>query len=191
MDSDSLARLAYLGLLLAAVAGWVLVEYRRRMGEALRVAMAWGLIFLGLMAGYGLWADIRTDVLPRQAVVEGEAIRLRRSDDGHYYLVLEINGTKVPFMVDTGASDIVLSRADASRLGIDPASLLYLGQANTANGLVRTARVRLETITLGPHTDIGLNAVVTEGDMDGSLLGMAYLRRYRIEIADGQMILRR
>ncbi|MBN2630596.1 MAG: TIGR02281 family clan AA aspartic protease [Rhodobacteraceae bacterium] len=191
MDNDSLARLAYLGLLLAAVAGWVLVEYRKRMGEALRVAMAWGLIFLGLMAGYGLWSDIRTDVLPRQAVIEGDAIRLPRSEDGHYYLVLEVNGTKVPFMVDTGASDIVLSRSDARRLGIDPASLLYLGQANTANGLVRTARVRLETITLGPHTDTGLNAVVTEGDMDGSLLGMAYLRRYRIEIADGQMILRR
>ena len=51
MDSDEIARLAYLLLLLAAIAGWVVVEFRRRMGEALRVAIAWGLIFCGVAAG--------------------------------------------------------------------------------------------------------------------------------------------
>ena len=56
---------------------------------------------------------------------------------------LEINGTPVRFMVDTGASDIVLSRRDAERVGIDPAALGYLGRARTANGTVPTARVRL------------------------------------------------
>jgi aspartyl protease family protein len=51
MDGDSTAQLIYLGLLLAAVAGWIMVEFRGRMGQALRTGLAWGMIFIGLMAG--------------------------------------------------------------------------------------------------------------------------------------------
>ncbi|MEY4872407.1 MAG: hypothetical protein RLZZ563_1737, partial [Pseudomonadota bacterium] len=66
MDNETIGRLFYLVLLLAAVGGWIMVEYRRRMGQALRVAMAWGLIFVGVMAGYGLWNDLRSDIAPQQ-----------------------------------------------------------------------------------------------------------------------------
>jgi len=191
MDSDMIARLAYLGLLLTAVGGYVIVEFRGRMGQALRTAAAWGLIVVGLMAGYGLWNDLRTDILPRQAVVEGDEIRLPRSADGHYYLTLSINGTKVPFMVDTGASQVVLTLSDAARLGFAAQDLLFIGEARTANGTVRTARVTLTDVHLGPHRDDRLTAMVNEGDLDISLLGMSYLGRYRIEIDGGQMILRR
>lgn len=191
MDGDMIGRLAYLGLLLAAVGGYVIVEFRGRMGQALRTAAAWGLIVIGLMAGYGLWNDLRTDLLPRQSVITGGEIRLPRAEDGHYYLTLTMNGTEVPFMVDTGASQMVLTSRDAERLGIDPASLLFLGEARTANGTVRTARVTLTDVTLGPHQDDSVTAFVNEGDLDISLLGMSYLGKYRIEIADGEMILRR
>ena len=51
LDSDDYGRLIYLGLLLAAVAGWGLSEYRGRMGQGLRAFLAWGLIVVGLMAG--------------------------------------------------------------------------------------------------------------------------------------------
>lgn len=191
MDGDSTARLIYLGLLLAALGGWVMVEYRGRLGFALRTAMAWGMIFLGVMAGYGLWQEVRTDVIPRQSVMEGGEITLPRAPDGHYYLTLDIGGTPLRFMVDTGATNVVLSRADARRLGIDPASLMYLGQAQTANGIVRTARVELRDVRLGPYADASLRAYVNDGDMDGSLLGMDYLGRFRIEIAGDRMVLRR
>ena len=191
MDGDMIARLAYLGLLLAAVGGYLVVEFRGRMGQALRTAAAWGLIVVGLMAGYGLWQDLRTDILPRQAVIEDGEIRLPRANDGHYYLTLAINGTSVPFMVDTGASQVVLSLRDAQRLGIDPSTLAFIGEARTANGIVRTARVALTDVTLGPYRDPRLAAVVNEGDLDTSLLGMSYLGRYSIEITGGQMILRR
>lgn len=190
MDGDGIARLAYLALLLAALAGWVIAEYRGRMGFALRSVMAWGMIFVGVIAGYGLWQDIRTDITPVQTVREGR-IEVPRAPDGHYYLTLAISGTRVEFMVDTGASGVVLSQRDARRLGIDPAGLLYLGEANTANGVVRTARVRLEDVELGPLRDARLDAWVNEGEMDGSLLGMDYLGRFRIEIAGNRMILTR
>lgn len=192
MDTDQLARLAYLFLLLAAIAGWVMVEYRRRMGEALRVAIAWGLIFCGVAAGYGLWHDMGSLSLPQpQMVSTGGEITVPRAADGHYYLTLQINGTPIRFLADTGASNMVLATKDARAIGIDPESLIYLGEATTANGTVRTARVELPSVELGPYRDTGFPAWVNRSDMEGSLLGMEYLRLYRVEIADDQMILRR
>lgn len=191
MDGIEFGRVTYLLLLLVAVGGWVIVEYRGRIGFALRTALAWGLIFVGVMAGYGLWNDIRRSALPTQATMTDGRIEIPRASDGHYHLTLDIGGTPVRFLVDTGATNVVLSQADARRLGIDPAALAYMGQARTANGVVRTARVALSDVRLGDFRDDRLAAYVTDGDMEGSLLGMDYLRRFRIEIADGRMVLTR
>jgi aspartyl protease family protein len=190
MNGDDFARLAYLGILLVAVGGWLIIEYRGRMGAALRTALAWGLIIVGLMAGYGLWTDIRTTYPDRAMVVDGH-IEVPRSPDGHYYLSLEIGSESVDFLVDTGATNVVLTPKDARRLGIDPDSLMYLGEAQTANGTVRTARVKLSDVDLGPFHDGEITAWVNDGDMEGSLLGMDYLGLYNIEITEDRMILRR
>jgi aspartyl protease family protein len=109
MDGETMARVGYLAIILVALGGWVLVEFRQRMGQALRMGLAWGLIFVGVMAGYGLWSDIRRDVMPIQEVAQDGAVEVPRSADGHYYLTLMINGTGVGFMVDTGASGMVLA----------------------------------------------------------------------------------
>ncbi len=191
MDGDTIARMAYLGLLLAAVGGWVIVEYRQRLGLALRSAAAWGLIFIGAMAGYGLWTDIRTDIGPAQMTVADGRVELPRAPDGHYYATLVLNGTEVRFMADTGATNMVLSQQDARRIGIDPDTLIYLAEAQTANGTVRTARVTLDSVELGPFRDATFQAWVTDGEMEGSLLGMDYLGLFRIEIAGDRMILTR
>jgi aspartyl protease family protein len=190
MDGETLARVGYLAIILVALGGWALVEFRQRMGQALRMAMAWGLIFLGVAAGYGLWSDIRQDALPRQMVSEAGTVEVPQAADGHYYLTLAINGTEVPFMVDTGASGMVLSLDDAGRLGIDRDSLMFLGEAQTANGVVRTASVTLPLVELGPFRTDNFRAFVNGGEMDGSLLGMDYLRQFRMEFAEGRLILR-
>jgi aspartyl protease family protein len=190
MDGETLARAGYLAIILVALGAWAMVEFRQRMGQALRMAVAWGLIFVGVAAGYGLWSDIRQDALPRQMVSAPGAVEVPQASDGHYYLTLAINGTEVPFMVDTGASGMVLSLADARRLGIDPDSLLFLGEAQTANGVVRTATVTLPVVELGPFRTEDFRAFVNGGEMDGSLLGMDYLRQFRMEFADGRLILR-
>lgn len=191
MDSFDFGRIGYLLLLLVAVGGWIVVEYRGRLGAALRTGIAWGLIFLGVAAGYGVWQDSALSIVPRQAVLQTGEISIPRSPDGHYYVTLTIAGTPVTFLADTGASAVVLSRSDARRLGIDTAGLDYLGTAYTANGPVSTARVQLSDVTLGPLTDPVLEAFVNDGEMEGSLLGMSYLGQFRIEIADDRMILRR
>ena len=191
MDGDIFARLAYLGLILVALLGWVMVEYRGKLGFAARSAMAWGMIFLGAMAAYGLWDDVRGKILPVQTVTQAGAIEVPRAEDGHYYLTLKIDGTEVEFLADTGASNVVLSNTDAERLGIDPESLAYLGEADTANGVVQTADVTIRNVVLGPFVDDKIVASVTKGAMEGSLLGMDYLGLYRIEIDQDRMILRR
>lgn len=190
MDGETLARVGYLAIILVALGGWVMVEFRQRMGQALRMGLAWGLIFVGVMAGYGLWSDIRRDVMPIQEVAEDGAVEVPRSADGHYYLTLIINGTGVPFMVDTGASGMVLAGTDAEKLGIDPDSLDYRGEANTANGVVRTARVTLPLVELGPFRNENFGAFVTEGALEQSLLGMDYLGQFRMEFDGGKLVLR-
>jgi aspartyl protease family protein len=190
MDSDDMARLAYLSMLLLAIIGWVFVEYRGRMGFAMRSAAAWVMIFVGVTAGYGLWTDMQ-DRASSSVDVGNGTIALPRQFDGHYYAPLTINGNEVEFLVDTGATQMVLSMDDAEKLGIDPASLAFLGEAQTANGTVRTARVVLPEVQFGPFRDTDVVAYVNEGAMDGSLLGMSYLGQFRIEIANREMILRR
>ncbi|RYI20279.1 MAG: TIGR02281 family clan AA aspartic protease [Acetobacteraceae bacterium] len=189
MDGETFARVGYLAIILVALLGWVMVEFRQRMGQALRMAMAWGLIFVGMVAGYGLWTDIRRDIMPIQEA-QGGTVEVPRAADGHYYLTVMINGTGVPFMVDTGASGMVLASGDAEKLGIDPAGLEYYGQASTANGVVRTARVTLPLVELGPFRNENFGAFVTEGALDQSLLGMDYLGQFKMEFDGRKLVLR-
>jgi len=193
MPGDDIARLLYLVLLGSAIAGYFLLSNRQRLGQVAQQAAVWGLIFVGAIAGVGLWSDIRQDVAPRQTVFGEEArVEVPRAADGHYYMTVEVNGTPVRFVVDTGATDVVLTREDARRAGLDPDALDYYGQARTANGVVRTAPVRLEEVALGPIEDRGVRAFVNAGEMRESLLGMGYLNRFeRIEFVRDRMILTR
>jgi aspartyl protease family protein len=193
MNSDDIGQLIYLVLLLLVVGSWVFVQNRQSLGKTAQQLMIWALIFLGVIAAYGLWDDIRTTVVPQQAVLSDDGqIRVPRARDGHYYLTLQVNDQPVQFLVDTGASDMVLNADTAERLGIDPSALNYFGRAMTANGEVRTARVTLDTVALGPITDRDVSAWVNEGALAQSLLGMGYLQRFSgFEIRNNELILTR
>lgn len=192
MDSYDIGRLAYLVLLLTAVGGYFIANARGNLNKLAQQAAIWGLIFLGAVAGYGLWHDVRRDLAPRQAVVGSGQLEVPRQFDGHFYVTAAAGDTPLDFIVDTGATDVVLTREDAARAGIDLASLAYTGSATTANGIVRTARAHLDSFTLGTFTDRNVPVLVNEGEMDTSLLGMSYLRRFeKIEIAGDRLILTR
>ena len=195
MAGDDISRIVYLSILGGALLAYLLLANRMGIGQTLRHLMLWGLIFLGVAAGYGLWEDT---FAPRtHAVVTGEGqVAIPRARDGHYYLTLEVNDAPVRFVVDTGATDLVLSQRDAAAAGLDPDALAYLGQARTANGVVAIARVTLDDVVLAEGdlriADQRVPAFVNQGELDTSLLGMGYLERFaRIEIADGRLILTR
>ncbi|WP_281841839.1 retropepsin-like aspartic protease family protein [Sinisalibacter aestuarii] len=192
MDTTDIGRLAYLVLLAAAVGGYFIAQHRRNWSKLAQQAMVWALIFVGVIAGYGLWGDISRDLAPRQSVLESGQIEVPRMFDGHFYLTARLNGEPVDFVVDTGATDVVLTMKDAARIGIDPDGLAFTGRAFTANGMVRTAPATVDEIRLGDITDRNLRVFVNEGEMDQSLLGMAYLRRFsKIEIAGDMLVLTR
>lgn len=191
METSDLPRAIYLIVLLVAVVGWFIAENRAKMGQTLRTFLVWGMIFIGLMAGYGLWGDIRNEILPRQTVLEdGTGIMVPRAEDGHFHLELRVNDVLVPFLVDTGASDVVLTLADARRVGLDTDDLAFIGRAQTANGMVSTAYATLESVALGQYEFQSVDVAVNGGDMSGSLLGMSFLSRFgRIEISGNRLLL--
>ncbi len=192
MPGENIANLVYLSLLLLVIGGSYLVASRQHMGQTLRHAAIWGLIFMGGLAVFGLWDDIRATVTPMQRATAHDVIEVPRAADSHFYLTLDVDGTSIQFVVDTGATEIVLSKRDAQRAGIDTDTLAYLGRANTANGTVRTARVTLDELRLGPISDRRVPVWVNEGQMDGSLLGMSYLNRFSsVEMTQGTLVLTR
>lgn len=192
MDSFDIGRLAYLVLLLVAVGGYFVAHGRRNLNKMAQQAAIWGLIFLGAVAGYGLWNDISRDLAPRQAVLGSGQLEVPRMFDGHFYVTARVNGENVDFVVDTGATDVVLTQADARKVGIDLDGLAFTGTATTANGMVRTARASVDTLALGNFSDRNVPVYVNEGQMEQSLLGMSYLRRFeKIEIAGDTLILTR
>lgn len=190
MDGDSIAQLLYLGVLAVAVFGWFAAEsYRQNMNKTMQQAAVWGLIFMGVIAVYGLWEDISNTAAPRQTS-SGNEIVLPQASDGHFYATLQINGVPVNFVVDTGATQVVLTRRDAKRIGLNPDKLAYIGQADTANGVVGTAFVTLETVALENTRHKNVRAAVNEGQMRESLLGMSYLSRFdSVRMEGNRMVL--
>jgi len=193
MNGPDIGNMIYLIILGVVIGGYLLVSNRRQMGKMAQQAAIWVFIFLGAVVVAGMWGDISNTVMPRQSVAQsGASVTLPRAQDGHYYLTLELNGVPTRLVVDTGASEIVLTQADAERAGVDMSRLIFSGRAFTANGMVETAPVTLQSVSLGGITETNIRATVNRGEMTESLLGMSYLSRFsRLEISDGKMVLER
>ena len=190
MYDASGARLFALSILGMAFLVGAFARYRGRMGAALRHAAIWTLLFAGLIIAYGF-----SDVLERELTsaplraVDSDAVALVRGADGHFHAPLMVNGHRIEALVDTGASALVLSRADAERAGFDTGDLVYSSPAYSANGVVYSAPVTLDAVRLGPFEDRGVPAMVSSGAMDFSLLGMNYLDRFRRFSVEGDRML--
>ena len=108
-----------------------------------------------------------------------------RSENGHYYPRVTINGIGVRMVVDTGATVVALSAEDARKIGIDPQSLQFTGKADSANGPMRTAPVTLPEINI---EGIVLRNVRASCCFTGvSMLGMSALERFSFTINNGWM----
>jgi aspartyl protease family protein len=107
----------------------------------------------------------------------GDRVTLTADSQGHFVATGVVNGVSLRFLVDTGATLVVLSSADARRAGLN-----YLASSRsltqTANGVVPVYNVKLDTMRVGDITLNGVDAVVVEGDkLPIALLGMSFLNR--------------
>jgi aspartyl protease family protein len=100
----------------------------------------------------------------------------RANRQGHIVLEAAVNGAPVKFLLDTGATVVVLTISDAAAAGIGRSSLSFTGRANTANGVIRTAPVTLREVRLGQFSAENVSAAVIE-NLETSLLGVSFLKR--------------
>ena len=191
-DPDTRMSIIYRVGWIALIGASVLAFARARPRSALRNAAIWVAIFVvltGILAFKDDAAFIGKRFMGALSPTQGMAhddgsVSFPAGPDGHFYIQAMVNGGRVTFMVDTGASDIVLTPNDARRIGFDPAGLEFDQLAQTANGMVRGASIRLDNLVVGPIAMSGVPASVNEADMPESLLGMEFLNRlsgWRVE----------
>lgn len=121
---------------------------------------------------------------PRAAV-------LKRDDDNHFWADANVDGTRVRFMVDTGATSVALTRTDALKLGYRMNDLDFRYKVATAGGETTGAFVLLDEIKIGNVTIKDVEALVIQSDLETSLLGMSYLNElHSFEVRQSSMIIR-
>jgi aspartyl protease family protein len=131
------------------------------------------------------------DVVGRSLPPVKRSAAFAASPDTAYRIDANVDGKAVRFLVDTGASDIVFTIDDATRLGLQPSQLDFRDRIMTANGLVRAATVTLDQMRIGPITVRGLTAMVSDGDQAESVLGMSFLAKLaEVTIKDGALTIR-
>jgi aspartyl protease family protein len=215
-DENTRLRLVVGALWLALVGGaFVAHSSRTGMGLLFRNLAVWAFIGLGLLTLYSFRAEfgwlkdrVMAELLPhrgttaassapppapaaRAPVETGHRVSFRAREGGHFVVEARVNGTPIRFLVDTGASEVVLTPSDARRIGLNPNALSYTQRYRTANGIGEGAPIRLNRIAVGPIEVEDVRASVNRTEMGGSLLGMTFLGRLSgYEVRDGVLTLR-
>jgi aspartyl protease family protein len=135
-------------------------------------------------------ATAHSDTTPSN-VANSRTVVIAPSRGGHFRVEGRVDGRRINFMVDTGASVIALKAEDAATLGIRPTERDYAAMVRTANGAVRVAPVELDTVEIEDLEVHNVAAVVLPpGAVNETLLGLSFLRRLRrFEYADGKLVL--
>jgi aspartyl protease family protein len=113
-----------------------------------------------------------------------------RGANGHFEADAVIDGRRMSFMVDTGASVIALREKEASRLGVHPAQRDYTAKVTTANGVIYAAPIELRSVELGSIVVHDVAALVLPDDaLAQNLLGMSFLSRVHWQYQGGRLVL--
>ncbi|MEJ0064775.1 MAG: TIGR02281 family clan AA aspartic protease [Caulobacteraceae bacterium] len=181
---DQTNALQALGLL-ALVSSGVVYARGIKLGEAARNAAIWVGIAAIALIGYSFrtelsdaFVKVRGEVIPAYAIsTTPHEMTVTRSADGGFYILGQINGAPVRFVIDTGANGVLLSPDDAKRAGMDVDTLKYASPAETANGVGFMAPIILPQLEVGEMKLASVQAAVNKAPMSSSLLGMAFLRQ--------------
>lgn len=186
IDNDAFASTVALGAWAAVIAAGIV--HAGRLGELARNLMIWLLAILALSAVYiyrydlqQAGAQLTAGLIPglpvtRTAINGSTEVILHKSGSGHFETSAWVNGHRIHFLIDTGASTIVLAYHDAVKIGLDPEKLSFTQTVTTANGDAKAAAIQLQEIELGPILREDVDASVSPpGVLGESLLGMNFL----------------
>lgn len=198
-DSDAQPYVAHHVILLVVLASALMAGRDTSVGLMFRHAAIWVAIGAVAVLGYSYRSDFRNmgnrivgELRPDMGLVTGEGdVAIRRSGDGHFRLTAKVDGKSVRFLVDTGASLVALSPADARAIGFDTERLRYGLRIQTANGTAWSAGVSLGEISVGPIRARNVQAAISQSGLSESLLGLAFLNRLSgYEVRGDTMILK-
>jgi len=165
------------------------------------------MIFAAIMVGLGTFMAQMADRMtptpasastsPRKEAAETVAqagvrsLSIPRDARGHFQTDGRIDGQRIDFMVDTGASLVALNEKSAARFGLRPARGDYNATVTTANGTIKAARTRLAMIELGGLVVRDVDAMVLPDEaLSENLLGLSFLSKLRrFEYANGRLVL--
>ena len=155
------------------------------MWQKIRYLGIWAVIFLLVLVGYtyrhdlsGIPDRVMGELFPGKGFQTAQgSMSFPVSSDGHFHVRGQLNGIPITFMVDTGATHIMLSPGDAQKLGIRMETLRFDRIYATANGKVPGALVRIADFRIGDIHLQGINVSVNKAAMRTSLLGMSFFKR--------------
>jgi aspartyl protease family protein len=192
-DQDAIANLLRhdIGSLVLKVAlvifagGLVLVIFRERLSKALEAMAFWAVVGLLLVVGYSYRFELRdvadrviAELMPGHVARHGQNAEVVRGRSGDFALAAHINGAKIPMVLDTGASSVVLTQEAARAAGLPIEVLNYTVNVDTANGRTRAAPVTLDRLAVGGLMERSVPALVAQrGQLKSNLLGMSFLNR--------------
>jgi aspartyl protease family protein len=165
--------------------GLVLVMFREKLAKALEAMLFWAVVGLLLVVGYTYRFDLRdasdrviAELVPGHVAGHGRNVEVVRGRGGDFAVVVHINGARVPMVLDTGASSVVLTQAAAKAAGLPLEVLNYSVNVDTANGRTHAAPITLDRLAVGGLTERAVPALVAKpGELQNNLLGMSFLNR--------------
>lgn len=171
--------------LVVSIGGLVLVLFRERLSKALEATMFWAVVGLLLVVGYTYRLELRdvadrviAELMPGHVAGHGRSVQVVRGNNGDFAVAAHINGAKIPMVLDTGATSVVLTQEAAKAAGLPIEVLNYSVNVDTANGRTRAAAVTLDRLAVGGLTERAVPALVAQhGQLKSNLLGMSFLNR--------------
>ena len=168
------------------------------MAKIFKYLAIWSALALVIIALYSYrfeFADFKSrilgEVLPTKVQTKNsQELIINMAQDGHFYIDSKVNGHPVRFMIDTGASDVVINKNLIEKIGLKRADLKFNKIYQTANGKSFGASIVIKELEIGELKFFNLNASVNDADMGVSLLGMSFLRQFKkYEFSQGRLIL--
>lgn len=171
--------------LIVCAGGLLLVLFKERLSKAFEAGLFWTVIALLLIVAYtyrfelGEVGDrVVAQLMPGHVASHGRNAEVVRGRRGDFAVAAHINGAKVPMVIDTGATSVVLTQEAARAAGLPIEVLDYSVNVDTANGRTRAAPVTLARLAVGNLTEHDVPALVVQrGQLHNNLLGMSFLNR--------------
>ena len=189
MNADVIVSITVCCLLLAWYLPAAIQKYKGQSSQALRHAALWLAMVVVLIGGYAFRPELTfvknrmvSVLLPGRAIDKGggTVVITKNSQDDHFSIDGLINTQSTSFILDTGASTVVLTYDTAKRLGLLAGEESYTQIVSTANGLTKVAPIRIDELRIGSLVLQDVKAsVARQGELDVNLLGMSFLSRLK------------